>query len=242
MSVPRLATRIVLAAIAAGCATAWSAAPNAGKGESELLMAAQSALREGKCRIATENYLAAAQASAEVQVAQRASQVALGCNQLGSARTAVARWRTLDKYSGDAALAAALVAFKRYDLAEARTALGAWRDSGVGGGQDPLSFAELLQQEADATAVYRVFGDVLVNQDSTAEVQLAHARLAFAAQNMKVATEAAKRALAIEGGITEAQVLVLRAMSRAGRTQGRHCRRTRAGCLAAGGRRCVPSG
>jgi tetratricopeptide (TPR) repeat protein len=216
MSVPRLATRILLAFIAAGSVSAWSAAPSKPKGEADLVAAAQSALREGKCRLATENYLAAAQASSDAQVAQRASSVALGCGQLGAARTAVARWRALDKYSGEAALAAALVAFKRYDLAEARTALASWRNSGVGGSQDPLDFADLLRQQSDPTAVYRVFGDVLVDKDSTAEVQLAHARLAFAAQNMKVASEAAKRALAIDSELTEAQVLVLRAMSMQG--------------------------
>jgi tetratricopeptide (TPR) repeat protein len=226
MSVPRSSKRLALAAFAIVLATVSSGvlmaaaqgkpAAKEGKGESELLMAAQTALREGKCRVATENFVAAAQVSTEAQVAQSASQVALGCDQLAAARTAVARWRALDRRSGDAALAAALVAFKRYDLAEARTALADWRDSGVGGGQDPLAFAQLLQEEAEATAVYRVFGEVLVNQDSTAEVQLAHARLAFAAQNMKVATEAAKRALALDSGISEAQVMVLRAMSMLG--------------------------
>jgi tetratricopeptide (TPR) repeat protein len=223
MSVPRATIRILVPAFAIGCALAWAgallaaapekAAATAGKGESELMMAAQTALAEGKCRAATDYYVAAAQLSSEVQVAQRATQLALGCDQFGAARTAVARWRALNKHSGEAALAAAIVAFKRYDLAEARTALTVWRDSGVGGGQDPLSFAELLEREADATAVYRIFGEVLVQPDATAEVQLAHARLAFAAQNMQVASEAAKRALAIEPAIPQAQVLVLRAMS-----------------------------
>ncbi|MEO8314018.1 MAG: tetratricopeptide repeat protein [Pseudomonadota bacterium] len=215
MSVPHPAMRMVFAVIAAAC-VAWPAsllAATQSKGESELVTAGQAALREGKCRAAAENYVAAAQISADVQVVKSAVQIALGCEQLGAARTAVARWRKLDKFSGEAAFAATLVAFKLYDLAEARSALAVWRDSGAGGNQDPLDVAELLQKEADATAVYRVFGDVLVNADSTAEVQLAHARLAFAAQNMKVATEAAKRALAIESGIPEAEVMVLRAMS-----------------------------
>ena len=64
-----------------------------------------------------------------------------------AAKVAVERWRELDRYSGEAALTAALVAFKRYDLAEARKSLANWRDSGIGGAQDPLTFAELLQQQ-----------------------------------------------------------------------------------------------
>jgi tetratricopeptide (TPR) repeat protein len=229
MSALRFALTVVLAAGVVGCAApgsraAAAAAPRAavastaGKGESELLMAAELALRDGNCRVATDNYVAAAQVSSEVQLAQRASQLALGCDQLGAARIAVARWRELDKYSGDAALAATLVAFKRYDLAGARTALAAWRDSGIGGSQDPLSFAELLQEQGDVTAVYRVFGEVLVNEDSTAEVLLAQARLALAAQNMEAAKVAAQRALAADAGLLEPQLIVLRALS----VQGNH--------------------
>jgi tetratricopeptide (TPR) repeat protein len=229
MSALRLAGLALLAAGVVACAaTRPGAAPGAaplqtatdtaGKGESELLMAAERALRDGNCRAATDNYVAAAQVSTDVKLAQRASELALGCDQLGAARTAVARWRELDKYSGDAALAAALVAFKRYDLAGARTALVAWRDSGVGDSQDPLSFAELLEQQGDVTAVYRVFGEVLVNEDATAEVLLAQARLALAAQNMEAAKAAAQRALAVDAGMLEARTIVLRALS----VQGEH--------------------
>ncbi len=221
---------VVLATGVVGCATTGPAAPTpvaaatprtavadtAGKGESELLLAAELALRNGNCRAATDNYVAAARVSTEAQLAKKASQLALGCDQLTAARTAVARWRELDKYSGDAALAAALVAFKRYDLAEARSALVAWRDSGVGGSQDPLSFAELLAQQGDVTAVYRVFGEVLVNADSAAEVLLAQARLALAADNMNAAMVAAQRALAIDANLIEAQAIVLRALSMLG--------------------------
>ncbi|MEO6078259.1 MAG: tetratricopeptide repeat protein [Steroidobacteraceae bacterium] len=229
MSALRFAVLVVLATVAVACPTQSAigaaataadkpAASTAGKGESELLMAAEQALRNGNCRAATENYVAAAQLSTEVPLARRATQLALACDQLGAARVAVARWRALDKYSGEAALAAALVAFKRYDLPEARTALIAWRESGVGGSQDPLGFAELLQQQADVTAVYRLFGEVLVNDDSTAEVQLALARLAFAAQNMNVAMAAARRAQAIDPNLLETQIILLRAMS----IQGEH--------------------
>jgi tetratricopeptide (TPR) repeat protein len=179
-------------------------------------MAADQALRDGNCRLATDSYVAAAKASTQVQVAKRAAQLALGCEQLSAARVATARWRELDKYSGDAALTAAVVALKRYDLAEARKSLTAWRDSGTSASQDPLSFAELLAQQAEATSVYRVFGDVFVNEESTAEVQLAQARLAFNAQNMKVAMEAARSALALDPDLTEAQTIVLRALSATG--------------------------
>lgn len=181
-------------------------------------MAAENALRQGDCRGASENFLAAALASSDPGVAARASQLAVGCEQLLSARAAAQRWLQLEPYSGDAALTAALVALKRYDLTEARKALVAWRDSGSAGSQDPLRFAELLAQETEPTAVYRVFREVLVGDDPTSDVLLAEARLALAAQNMRVAREAASRALKLDSGLTEARVIELRAQS----VQGEH--------------------
>jgi tetratricopeptide (TPR) repeat protein len=199
-------------------ASSPASATVAPKGESEAMMAAENALRQGDCRGASENFLAAANASSDPGVAARASQLAVGCDQLPSARAAAQRWLQLEPYSGDAALTAALVALKRYDLTEARKALIVWRDSGSAGSQDPLRFAELLAQETEPTAVYRVFREVLVGDDPTSDVLLAEARLALAAQNMRVAREAASRALKLDSDLTEARVIELRAQS----VQGEH--------------------
>jgi tetratricopeptide (TPR) repeat protein len=182
-------------------------------GESEALMAAEISVREGDCRGASENYLAAAMASKEVRVASRAAQIALGCHQLETARAATRRWRELDEWDGDASLAAALVALKRYDLKEAGAALTAWRDSGSAGNQDPLAFAEGISEEADATALYRVFGAVLVGEDPAPEVLLAQARLEFAAQNMGAARRTAQRAVDLDNRLLEARTIVLRSQS-----------------------------
>ncbi|MGC4028622.1 MAG: tetratricopeptide repeat protein [Steroidobacteraceae bacterium] len=186
---------------------------NAARGESELILAAEESLRAGSCRGASENYLGAARASADAGVAARATQLALGCEQLATAQAAAARWRELAPYSGEASLAAALVALKRYDLADARQALAAWRDSGAAGSQDPLRFAELLEQETSATAVYQVFSQVLVGEDPTAEVRLAQARLALGAQDMAAAIKAAQQARALDSGLVEAASIELRARS-----------------------------
>jgi tetratricopeptide (TPR) repeat protein len=214
----------VLAIGVAACATTPAASGSADapvakrqaaapKGESESLMAAENALREGDCRAASENYLAAARLSSEARIAIRATELGVGCRQFSTARVAAQRWRELEPWSGEAALASALVALKRYDLTEARNALTAWRDSGSAGSQDPLQFAELLERESDSTALYRVFGDVLVHDDSTAEVLLAQARLALSAQNMRAAMDAAQRASTLDADMVEAQTIVLRALS-----------------------------
>src|SRR5262249_20313827 len=136
MAALRRSSVVVLALLLASCArqptrqAPEAAASKSPRGESESLMAGEMALRDGDCREASENYLAAARVSKEVSVASRATQIALGCSQLQTARDAAARWRELDRWNGEASLAAALVALKRYDLKEARAALLAWRESG----------------------------------------------------------------------------------------------------------------
>lgn len=175
--------------------------------------AAQEAMRAGDCRGATSNYLAAARFSEDPQVAMRASQLALSCDQLNAARDAAARWRELSPYSGDAALTDALVAMKRYDVEAARAALTDWRESGSSGAQDPLSFAEALAEQADAPLLWRLFSEVLVGEDPSVEVLVAQARLAMSAYNMQGAIEAATRASTLEPGLVEPQVIVLRALS-----------------------------
>lgn len=210
---------LVVLALSTACTTlGTSEGPRAAevatpRGEPEALQAAQNAMRNGDCRGASDNYLAAARFSTDPAVAMRASQLALGCENLPAARAAAARWRELSPYSGDAALAAALVALKRYDYEESREALAAWRDSGMAGNQDPLSLAGALQEEADATLVYRLFDEVLVPEDPNAEVMLAQARLSLAAYNMQSALESARRAIDLESGMVEAHILQLRALS-----------------------------
>lgn len=174
---------------------------------------AQRAIDEGDCRAASESYVVAARFSEDPKVAMRGAQLGLACHNYSSAKAAAARWRELEPYSGEAALTAALVAMKRYDVEGAREALAAWRDSGSSGGQDPLSFAEALQEEADAPLLYRLFTEVLVGDDPTAEVRLAQARLAMAAQNMEAALDAAQQAAMLDPGMLEAQTIALRALS-----------------------------
>lgn len=212
----RCAGCLVLLGVAAACSSApagSSAGPAAARGESEWILAAEEGLRNGDCRVAAESYLGAARVSTDVSVAARATQLAVGCEQLSTAGAAAARWRELAPNSGEAALAAALVALKRYDLDAARAALVDWRDSGAAGSQDPLRFAQLLQEETNATAVHQIFTEVLVTEDATPEVRLAQARLALGAQNMRAAIEAARRAYALDTGLIEAATIELRARS-----------------------------
>ena len=178
-------------------------------------------------------------ASSEPQRCAARLAAGLGCEQLAAARAAAARWRELDPYSGDAALAAALVALKRYDLAEARKALTAWRDSGSAGSQDPLRFAELL---AAGDRCHRGVPRVRRSAGGRGSHRRCAAgrRRGWRWRRRTCAWRArrAQRALKLDSGMIEAQVIVLRALSVQGEHDCGHRRRARPGSVAAAGRGC----
>jgi tetratricopeptide (TPR) repeat protein len=174
------------------------------------MMVAEVALERGDCRAAAEQYVGIANASQDSKVAARATQIGIACAHLDAARRSAARWRVLEPASGEASLAAAIIALQLYHLDEARAALGAWRDAGSAGNQDPGQFAELLARESDATAAYRVFAEVLSGSDPTAEVLLAQAKLAQQSFDLHTAIKLAQRALELESRLNEARLLIVR--------------------------------
>ena len=188
--------------------------------QSAGLMVAEVALERGDCRAAADAYGKLAAASSDAKVAARATQVSLACAQLEPASRSASRWRTLEPLSGEASLASAIIAMQLYRLDEARKALGSWRESPSAGTQDPSQFAELLVRESDATAAYRVFGDVLVGTDPTAEVLLAQARLAQQAFDLATAIKLGERALAIEPNLLDAKTLIIRCRAMRGDVDG----------------------
>ena len=204
---------LLASVLLAGCAAqAPKAVPK------DPLAVAEAALKQAQCREAAEAFVQAASASDDLRLASRATQVSLGCEQFPSAERAVARWQQLAPYAGEAALARTIIALKLYRLDEARKALTSWRDSGSAGNQDPGRFAELLESETEASAVYRVFGDVLMTDDSTADVVMAQALLALHAYDLRAALRLAERALEIESSLLPARVVIIRAQSLLGET------------------------
>ncbi|MEN9705388.1 MAG: hypothetical protein RLZZ393_1267 [Pseudomonadota bacterium] len=206
---------LLVAAVA--CSTGLPRPAWAGSDSDAVL--AEMALQKGQCREAAEAFLKAASASQDVALAARATQVALGCEQLDVAQRAAARWQQLAPGRGEAAFARALVAMKRYQLDDARKALIVWRDSGAAGNQDPGRFAQLLENETDATVAARIFGDVLVGEEPTAEVLLAQATLALHAYDASKALQLAQRASGIQQGLIAARIVQVRAHALLGDTE-----------------------
>ena len=111
-------------ALAAGCATQPEKPAPPAPDAAALTIVAEIALQRGDCKVASESYAQAAQL-ASAPVAQRASEIALACEDLPAAWTSAQRWRDLAPQSREAQAMYATVALKLYRLADARTAVKA---------------------------------------------------------------------------------------------------------------------
>lgn len=109
--------------LVAGCSAAAQTAPEPGaRDPNAATVIAEIALERGDCRTASETYASAAQRG-DLAVAERAAEVALGCEHLPAAWDATKRWRALAPNDRDAAAVYATVALKLYRIPEARSAI-----------------------------------------------------------------------------------------------------------------------
>jgi tetratricopeptide (TPR) repeat protein len=124
--IPTLCVSAVAAALLAACASVGGHRQRPAAAEAAdttaLTVLAETALKRGDCRGASESYARAA-ASGDVQLARRATQVAMACEHLPAAWTAATRWRTLAPKDREANALYAAVALKLYRTADARSAI-----------------------------------------------------------------------------------------------------------------------
>jgi tetratricopeptide (TPR) repeat protein len=110
----------------AGCAALHphkdTAAAQPAADPTALTVMAEAALKRGDCRAASESYAHAA-AVGDVQLARRATQVAMACEHLPAAWQAATRWRALAPNDREADALYAAVALKLYRTADARAAI-----------------------------------------------------------------------------------------------------------------------
>jgi tetratricopeptide (TPR) repeat protein len=156
---------VVLASVAVVTAAGCSAARTTPSAEehstdpSTLTLFAELALEHGDCRLAAEDYAAAAVHSG-VAIARRASEVGLACENLPAAWQSVQRWRSLAPKDPDAAVTCAAIALKLYKIPAARAAVATALE--VAGAKADARMAELttaLLEEAEAPAVLAVMGE-----------------------------------------------------------------------------------
>jgi tetratricopeptide (TPR) repeat protein len=217
---------LVCAAVFTGCAATHPAekkpaapAPP-GTDATALTVSAEAALKRGDCREASESYAKAA-AGGDVQLARRATQVAMACEHLPAAWQSATRWRSLAPHDREANALYAAIALKLYRTADARVAIHEfWRveeqtnatataPKGSGDGLAPAlprpseertarsmtELTALLLEESDASAVLIAMSGALEPSANSTDTLTLLGELALAAYDGQRAARYAQQAL-----------------------------------------------
>jgi tetratricopeptide (TPR) repeat protein len=220
-----LCAAVALAGLAAACRTAPPpppppapahaqppAAQHSGQDTNALTVMAEVALEKGDCRAAAEDYASAASRGA-VDLARRASEVGLACQDIPAAWSAAERWRTLAPRDRDASLVYGTIALSLYRIPQARDALTPiLKEGGPKADRDALSVLSLLSEDPDVGA-----GPTLAALDRTVDahsssllVLSAFGTLALQAYNFTLAEQRAHEVLARDAGSGSALRLLAR--------------------------------
>jgi tetratricopeptide (TPR) repeat protein len=187
-----------LAVAVAGCATPAPDAPGRQvRGDpTALTVVAEIALERGDCRTAADSYLDAAMRSS-AEVAKRATEVAITCNQLPVAWQAASRWRETAPEDANAAKVHAALSLKLHRLSEARQALDAYLASvGTAAGDKPLlELMALLADDAEAPTALAISAPAIDRRGVSPDILAALGELALRAWSFERAERYARRAL-----------------------------------------------
>jgi tetratricopeptide (TPR) repeat protein len=217
--IPLLCTTVLGACAASHPAEKKPAAASA-TNVTALTVTAEAALKRGDCREASESYAKAA-AVGDVQLARRATQVAMACEHLPAAWQSATRWRTLAPSDREANALYAAIALKLYRTADARAAIhDFWRveeqmnaaaASSKAGGETaaPLTphkseertarsmteLTALLLEESDASAVLIAMSGALEPNANSTDTLTLLGELALAAYDGDRAARYSQQAL-----------------------------------------------
>ena len=187
---------------------------------SALTASAEAALKRGECRQASELYAKAA-SGGDVQLARRATQVAMACEHLPAAWQSATRWRALAPTDREANALYAAVALKLYRTNDARSAIHEfWRveqqtnsaapagQGGEGAGTPAVphkaeertarsmtELTALLLEESDASAVLIAMSGALEPSANSTDTLTLLGELALAAYDGQRAGRYAQQAL-----------------------------------------------
>jgi tetratricopeptide (TPR) repeat protein len=213
---------LLCATLLGACAASRPAAdkpvpPKAAAVDTALTASADAALKRGDCREASESYAKAA-ATGDVQLARRATQVAMACEHLPAAWQAASRWRALAPNDREANALYAAIALKLYRTADARVAIHEfWRveeqtnaapapkaDGAASAvphhaeertARSMTELTALLLEESDASAVLIAMSGALEPSANSTDTLTLLGELALAAYDGQRATRYAQQAL-----------------------------------------------
>ena len=179
---------LLLAVSAAGIASAQT-----GDDGLQSLLEGEFALQEGDAASAARGYLAAAEASRDPALSERAAQIALLAGDFDAARSALARWRLLQPDAKGLLPAEARLALQQEDVATALRALrelfatpGRWRGA-----------VQALATAGNTPATRKVLADLVTQDALPAELDawLALGGLAQRVEAKEIGAQLAERAV-----------------------------------------------
>jgi tetratricopeptide (TPR) repeat protein len=206
-----------LAALACGCATTTPQQPsrtatkNATDADTHLVVA-EIALQRGDSLAAATEYLAATRASPDVSLAEQATKIAFDNDQQTIAMDAARRWLELDPASVPAHRYLAVTALRLYRLPESIDNFEPVLASYPTPGEGFMDLSNTLGSEDNAYGVLQVTRALAAPRSRLAEAQYAVGAAALRTYDYKLAVDSARRAVAINPKLMEAQRLLARAL------------------------------
>jgi tetratricopeptide (TPR) repeat protein len=206
-----------LAALACGCATTAPQQPsrttnkNATDADAHLVIA-EIALQRGDSLAAATEYLAATRASPDVSLAEQATKIAFDNDQQSIAIDAARRWLELDPASVPAHRYLAVTALRLYRLPESIENFEPVLASYPTPGEGFMDLSNTLGAEDNAYGVLQVTRALAASHSRVAEAQYAVGAAALRTYDYKLAVDSARRAVAINPNLKEAERLLARAL------------------------------
>ncbi len=183
---------------------------------------AEVALEKGDCRVAADDYASAA-SRGPAELARRASEVGLACQNIPAAWTSAERWRTLAPRDRDASLVYGTIALALYHIPQARDALTPiLKGNGPKADRDALSVLSLLSDDPDigASTTLAALGNTVDAHSSSLVVLTAFGALALEAGDFNLAELRAHQVLARDAASSGALRLLASVRVRRGDADG----------------------
>ena len=212
----RTATPLATAILALS-AVLSSAPASAVADASATIVNAEKALQRGDCGVASGLYQQAAQQLGKVELAARASAVALACGQYPTARTIAEHWLQLAPGDAEAILALTHAELGNYQIPEARTQFKALLNESKGKASESIDAVTQRAGTEPVLAMVRDLDDARLHGGAT---QLALAALALEGWDAKLALHYTQSARAAGASSAAAAAIAARAQAVLGDAKG----------------------
>lgn len=182
-------------------------------------MIAEIALQRGEYNVAATEYVKAAQLSTDIALAQQATKVSFESGQETAASAGARRWLELEPASVDAHRYLAVATLRLHRLDESRTHFQAVLENAYPSPAEGfLDLSTTLAEEDNAYGVLEVTRKLAERYPKLAQAHYAVGAAALRSYNYDLAASSARKALALDPKIENAEQLLARALVVSGKT------------------------